>query len=988
MRRHTLVRSAVATVTAIGIAAGIAPLTTGAAFAADAPSELVIPADQRTDPNATVLNAAGESGYLSGWTKTGFHWTTYADGVTKPVTMPKGMNTAWGTGTDTLVLTGGRDTGAVIQRNMKDGSERTIPLPAGQLFAGAFGDVVVTDGSLGLSLMYWEDGKVQEKRVRTAGSAAALHYGNKDGILVQESVSGMTMLSWLGRDGVVRSTHLKAEQFDTGRIEVSGDRLVQWTKDGKATVWKTSDFWQADQYLTLPGYGDDVLLGAVGDNVLVARRIDDSAKLYSSLNYRVVARPFKGGPERVVLDRATAMPQFKQDGTMVIGAVVDGHQGVYAVGSSLDATKIVDAPSVRSTTTRISLAQGRLNTVDLVPGEDGPEARLRGIDLSLSGPLTAGPRTDRGLDPKEFPADGAPDLQASGDGRLVYRGPDGGVRVIDEGAKLPARKLGVDAVGLSASGHYVATALDGIKVTDFDTGKQVYNGPAASGFALSGSTLWSTGEPAVADALDVRTGKRVDRAVVGDCAAPALQAQGASLYWQCGPGKSGVYDTVTKKSVDLPAHQGALLGDGYVAWQKDGVLSVTDVRGTTGTHVVGKPADARPGRGWTVDPFGGAVAYVDAAGDTHVVPSGVDTSKATRKVLDEDIPATLNAKSGAAKFRWWLPRPAGNWFLVLRKDGRGGVVRQVEGDVARGPISAEWDGRDSKGRLATNGRYTWELYSASADLNSPLVLAKSSFTLTGATPAPRDFIGDDAYGDLLAFTPSGVADFRGGKDGKVDAKVSGSGWTGANTVTAAVPFDDIDGDGSNDVLVRLANGELRAYKPSGKALTPSTPYTKIGGGWNIFDSLTSTGDFTGDGRADLIAREASTGDLYLYEANGSGNFKGRVKIGTGWKGYTLTGAGDLNGDRATDLLARDASGVLWLYPGTGKGELAPRTKVGGGWQTYDSLVGAGDLNGDGRPDLLARDTTGVLWSYAGDGKGNFAGRQRIGGGWQMYKYIA
>ncbi|WP_262928597.1 FG-GAP-like repeat-containing protein [Streptomyces sp. CBMA152] len=165
-----------------------------------------------------------------------------------------------------------------------------------------------------------------------------------------------------------------------------------------------------------------------------------------------------------------------------------------------------------------------------------------------------------------------------------------------------------------------------------------------------------------------------------------------------------------------------------------------------------------------------------------------------------------------------------------------------------------------------------------------MVFAKSSFTLTGAAPAPRDFIGDDAYGDLLGFTPSGVADFRGGKDGKVDAKVSGGGWTGANTVTAAVPFGDVDVDGSNDVLVRLTSGELRAYKPAGKALTPSTPYARIGGGWNIYDSLTSTGDFTGDGRPDLLARD-TTGVLWSYAGDGKGNFAGRVRIGGGWQMY-------------------------------------------------------------------------------------------------------
>ncbi|WP_199831878.1 FG-GAP repeat domain-containing protein, partial [Streptomyces sp. ERV7] len=283
-------------------------------------------------------------------------------------------------------------------------------------------------------------------------------------------------------------------------------------------------------------------------------------------------------------------------------------------------------------------------------------------------------------------------------------------------------------------------------------------------------------------------------------------------------------------------------------------------------------------------------------------------------------------------------------------------------------------------------RYAWKLTAVPAD-GGPDQEFSTPFEVKGAAPAPRDYVGDGA-GDLLAFTSGGVADFRAGGGGKVDPKVSGSGWTGVNEVSAAVPFDDVDGDGKNDVLVRLAGGELRVYRPAGQALTPSTPYAKIGSGWNIFDALTSPGDLTGDGHADLVAREAATGDLYLYEANGAGNFKARVKIGTGWKNYLLaSGAGDLNGDGKADLLARDSSGVLWLYPGSGTGALATRVKVGSGWQVYNALVGAGDLNGDGKADLLARDTDGVLWSYPGDGKGNFGGRVRVGGGWQMYKYL-
>jgi hypothetical protein len=44
----------------------------------------------------------------------------------------------------------------------------------------------------------------------------------------------------------------------------------------------------------------------------------------------------------------------------------------------------------------------------------------------------------------------------------------------------------------------------------------------------------------------------------------------------------------------------------------------------------------------------------------------------------------------------------------------------------------------------------------------------------------------------------------------------------------------------------------------------------------------STGDFTGDGKTDILGVKAN-GDLVLYRGNGLGGFTGAgTKIGTGW----------------------------------------------------------------------------------------------------------
>jgi hypothetical protein len=215
--------------------------------------------------------------------------------------------------------------------------------------------------------------------------------------------------------------------------------------------------------------------------------------------------------------------------------------------------------------------------------------------------------------------------------------------------------------------------------------------------------------------------------------------------------------------------------------------------------------------------------------------------------------------------------------------------------------------------------------------------------------------------------------------------VSGPGWP---TSVKAVPFGDLSGDRCNDVLVRLANGSLRAYKPGcGKALTTSTAYTSLGTGWNQYDVLTSPGDVTGDRRADLIVRNSSTGTVYLYKATSVGKLSARVKLYANWKTYKkIVGAGDLNGDGYGDLLAQDKSNVLWRYNGTGTGGFKSRVKVASGWgASYNVVVGVGDITGDGKADLVARDTSGYLWRQSGNGKGGFAARVKIASGWKAYK---
>ncbi|WP_327291551.1 N-acetylmuramoyl-L-alanine amidase [Streptomyces sp. NBC_01198] len=206
-----------------------------------------------------------------------------------------------------------------------------------------------------------------------------------------------------------------------------------------------------------------------------------------------------------------------------------------------------------------------------------------------------------------------------------------------------------------------------------------------------------------------------------------------------------------------------------------------------------------------------------------------------------------------------------------------------------------------------------------------------------------DVLRADGVGDMVARDTSGVLWYYKGSGrpaSPFQAKVKvGGGW-GAYGKLAGV--GDATADGHSDVIARDSAGELWLYQGTGDATKAFAPKTAIGGGWNAYNMLVGTGDVTGDGKADLVTRDSS-GVLWLYKGTGSATapYAAKARIGAGWQVYNaLVGAGDVTGDGKADLVARDSSGVLWLYKGTGSAAApyAAKARIGSGWNTYNLLV--------------------------------------------------
>ncbi|QHK21794.1 hypothetical protein GU243_21365 [Pseudarthrobacter psychrotolerans] len=212
-------------------------------------------------------------------------------------------------------------------------------------------------------------------------------------------------------------------------------------------------------------------------------------------------------------------------------------------------------------------------------------------------------------------------------------------------------------------------------------------------------------------------------------------------------------------------------------------------------------------------------------------------------------------------------------------------------------------------------------------------------------------------------------------------------WTATFDTThdTAKRLNDFTGDGKTDLIARDASGQLWLYPGTGTG--DWSKRIDLGGGWNVMSTIVSAGDFNGDGKADVIARDTN-GELWLYPGTGTGDWSRRQNMGGGWNVMTsIVTPGDFNADGLPDLIARDSSGELWLYRNNGAGDWLKRVDLGAGWNIMSSIVAPGDFNADGMVDLVARDTSGRLWLYPGNGQNEWFKRVDLGAGWNTMTAI-
>ncbi|MFF3501991.1 FG-GAP-like repeat-containing protein [Streptomyces sp. NPDC003247] len=1027
MARHGSVRLCLVAASAV-LAAGLVPSLPSTAVADEA-QETVVPAALRDTYTSGALygassysgrDGAGAQGVFHSLEGSGLVWTRYSDGRSVKVVHPEGYSSYSVTGGDVLAYTYD-DEGRVDLWNAADGTTRSVQVPDELSRLAVYSDLVVAyrtvedeSGSTWREthlLSPADDGGTRDVTVGGVPEGVVLGApvgGDADGLLFQAGSGAQGYRSVMvdrTTGQVTDSTPVRSEVYL--KAQVTGDHVVLFDLDeATVLVFDRADLSAAPAEVTLTGGGVDPArdLAVVGD-WLVHRAGSGTA---------VYAQPLAGGPEVTLLAASNVGSSAVSDGTAVaVGrtpAATDDW-GVQRIQPGPDGSPVVTQvkalPKPPLKIQGLSLDHGLLVVADQqssVAGGGIRTTRLRTVapaGTPAFGPsstfLGAGAVGNCAVDDIAC----AP-IRGAADGQLVWLDHDaatGRDQLRNWGPGYLAKERSVPAGGriTDVSGRYVihttATQQSVHRLTSPVTSGPVLTrapGPAA----LDGDTLWTPGTtPGSVTAYDL-SAKNTTGTLTTDagCTPTDLQALGRWLYWTC-DGRAGVYDRTAKRSVEVPAGE-AKLGDGYVVThdRQAGKLTLTTVTdGTAAGRVIGDLPDTGVSQRdvrWTVDESGANAAYVDDQERVHLVPSGVPQQPLR---LLEAAQSQAQVSPGGLLTSVLLSKPAAGWALEVRGGATGKRVDGTDGGAVRGALNVGWDGRDATGKLLPNGSYDWTLTVTPTDGAGAPLQVRGTVRLVGGAAVFHDYVGagakPDGVGDLLTMPYAGTLTYQQGTGrGTFSGQVSGGGWPSG---IKAVPIGDLSGDRCNDVLVRLSSGALRLYRTGcGGAVRPTSPYTTLGtSGWNQFDVITSPGDVTKDGLPDLIARNPSTGRVYLYKGTAAGKLAAPVKLYDDWRTYKkIVGVGDLNGDGVGDLIAQDKANNLYRYIGTGKGTFGARGKLFANWgASYNAVVGAGDITGDGKADLVVRDTAGGLYRLDGTGTGTFGARTKIGAGWQNYK---
>jgi hypothetical protein len=173
---------------------------------------------------------------------------------------------------------------------------------------------------------------------------------------------------------------------------------------------------------------------------------------------------------------------------------------------------------------------------------------------------------------------------------------------------------------------------------------------------------------------------------------------------------------------------------------------------------------------------------------------------------------------------------------------------------------------------------------------------------------------------------------------------------------------DFTGDCNNDILWTMpGTTNLLLWTMMGPSFITSNWMPALPSGYGV----AGTGDFNGDGKTDLVLTNSSTNTFLLWLMNGT-SVLSNVTVSANWPTGTsqIVGAGPFNGGEQADILFRDYStgdNYIWNMSGT---TFIQKITLSAQSVTTWRIAGVGDFNGDGIADIVWRNpSTGAnsIW---------------------------
>ncbi|GAA2844180.1 hypothetical protein Acy02nite_69050 [Actinoplanes cyaneus] len=722
--------------------------------------EVVVPAAARAVPRATQVLNAGQTGFL--WIQEGddrLLWTEYASGTTTELPQRLSATVEYDpydgyfrflqrsfqsfqvadTHTDTIALYYAEPAPHVTLTT--GGQTRTVEIPAGQQYQRVFGETVVTNDAGGAWHLLTDGADRVVAGLPDGAADFSVEDGDATDMILRYRSAGATHFSIVKIAAATASGLPDRWDGSDDDSDVSGFRLTPVSLLRLRTGRYSVDVYDRSDLSATPRTVDNGsmavynnVLGLTGSTLLAVEPAHASSGDHRGRELWALPVDKPHASMSLVMNPAAGeLTQLPDGSVLVAGAAKylaegDLDWGFYRVAQAADGTvtrtRVAPIAPAPARVYGLSLGSGILTRATsgtyFHPGDQygtyqstwlstgaGREIVKSSVDGYVTGSdgfcsTSDGPRCVRmyadgtGFHGRQNATYYSALTMLLANGSAATQGPSVATKLSSPWLTDLSGRWGVVRSGTGGSPYVVE--FPGVSAARSTRQNSVAT-------AVWGTTVWNGAENGQ---VSSSTGEGFTTG--GNCTPEGLQAVGRFVYYSCSY-HGGVYDRVTKSVTPAPDRD-VLLGDGYLvqSTDADGLELVNLVDRTERTLVPATQlgSGTRAGYDWTVDRFGGGVAYADATERVHVLDTGVPASALT----------AIDSVTGTGQATWWLSKPAGSWQLTLH-NAAGATIRTLTGSEARGQLTASWTETDVAG---------WTLTAQPADGQGP------ALSLSGGTP--------------------------------------------------------------------------------------------------------------------------------------------------------------------------------------------------------------------------------------------------------------